>query len=205
MKDLEGKVCLVTGGSRGIGRAIVTAMADAGADVAFTYHHSKEQAEALAQSIATAKGVRCRAYQADVASPEAMQEAVRQVIADLGHIAILVNNAGINRDKSFLKMTRAMWDEVMRVNLDGVFFTTQLAVSDMVGTGWGRVINISSVVGQTGNFGQTNYAATNQLCRHKRRGDFLHRKPGTGTCAQGHYRQRGCPGVHRDRHGQRNA
>lgn len=160
MKDLEGKVCLVTGGSRGIGRAIVTAMADAGADVAFTYHHSKEQAEALAQSITTAKGVRCRAYQADVASPEAMQEAVKEVIADLGHIAILVNNAGINRDKSFLKMTKAMWDEVMRVNLDGVFYTTQLAVSDMVGTGWGRVINISSIVGQTGNFGQTNYAAT---------------------------------------------
>ena len=160
MKDLEGKVCLVTGGSRGIGRAIVAAMADAGADVAFTYHHSKEQAEALAQSIATAKGVRCRAYQADVASPEAMQAAVKQVIADLGHIAILVNNAGINRDKSFLKMTKAMWDEVMRVNLDGVFYTTQLAVTDMVGTGWGRVINISSIVGQTGNFGQANYAAT---------------------------------------------
>jgi len=160
MKELEGKVCLVTGGSRGIGRAIVTAMADAGADVAFTYQHSKQQSEELAQGIATGKGVRCRAYQADVASAEEMQQAIQQVLADFGHIAILVNNAGINRDRSFLKMTKAMWDEVMRVNLDGVFYTTQLAVSDMVGSGWGRVINISSIVGQTGNFGQTNYAAT---------------------------------------------
>jgi NAD(P)-dependent dehydrogenase (short-subunit alcohol dehydrogenase family) len=71
-----------------------------------------------------------------------------------------VNNAGITRDKSFLKMTKAMWDEVMHVNLDGVFYTTQLVAQDMVGSGWGRIINISSVVGQTGNFGQANYAAT---------------------------------------------
>jgi NAD(P)-dependent dehydrogenase (short-subunit alcohol dehydrogenase family) len=88
-----------------------------------------------------------------------MREVVRQVIAELGHITILVNNAGINRDKSFLKMTKEMCDEVIHVDLDGVFYTTQLAVSDMVGTGWGRILNISSIVGQTGNFGQSNYAA----------------------------------------------
>src|SRR3974377_431688 len=99
-KELFGKTCLVTGGSRGIGRAIVTALADAGADVAFTYQHSTEQAEALVQSI-TQKGVRCRAYQANVASPEEMQAVARQVISEFGHIAVLVNNAGINRDKSF--------------------------------------------------------------------------------------------------------
>lgn len=157
--ELCGKVCLVTGGSRGIGSAIVGAMASAGADVAFTYHHSKEAAEALAKSIAAEKGVRCRAYQADVAVPEQMQQAVAQVIRDLGHITILVNNAGITRDKSFLKMTRSMWDEVIHVDLDGVFFTTQLVVQDMLGAGWGRIINISSIVGQTGNFGQSNYAA----------------------------------------------
>jgi 3-oxoacyl-(acyl-carrier-protein) reductase len=157
--ELKGKVCLVTGGSRGIGKAIVTAMAHAGADVAFTYHYTKEQAEALAQSISES-GVRCRAYQADVSSPEQMAGTVRQVIKDLGPISILVNNAGINRDKSFLKMTKAMWDEVMHVNLDGVFYTTQLVAGDMVGSGWGRIINISSIVGQTGNFGQVNYAAT---------------------------------------------
>jgi acetoacetyl-CoA reductase len=157
--ELRGKVCLVTGGSRGIGRAIVTAMADAGADVAFTFHNSKESAEALAKSVAEEKGVRCRAYQADVAVPEEMQKVVAEVERELGPIAILVNNAGITRDKSFLKMTHSMWEEVMHVDLDGVFYTTQLVAQDMIGAGWGRIINISSVVGQTGNFGQANYAA----------------------------------------------
>src|SRR5205807_2090283 len=115
-KELQGKVCFVTGGSRGIGRAIVQAMADAGADVAFTYQNSTEPAEALAQSL-SGNCVRCRAYQANVASLEEMQNVVQQVIKDLGPITILVNNAGISRDKSFLKMTKAMWDDVMRVNL----------------------------------------------------------------------------------------
>jgi NAD(P)-dependent dehydrogenase (short-subunit alcohol dehydrogenase family) len=89
-----------------------------------------------------------------------MRDATKLVQADFGPITILVNNAGINRDKSFVKMTWAMWDEVMRVNLNGVFYTTQLVADEMIGAGWGRIINISSVVGQTGNFGQTNYAAT---------------------------------------------
>lgn len=159
-KELKGKVCLVTGGSRGIGRAIVNAMANAGADVAFTYQTSREVAEALANSLSSEKGVRCRAYQANVASAEEMQSVVKQVLAEFGPITILVNNAGITRDKSFLKMTKTMWDEVMRVNLDGVFYTTQLVAQDMIGAGWGRIINISSIVGQTGNFGQANYAAT---------------------------------------------
>jgi len=159
MKELQGKVCFVTGGSRGIGRAIVTAMNQAGADVAFTYQNSKEQADALTQSL-NVNGTRCRAYQANVASQEEMQKAVQQVTRDLGPVSILVNNAGINRDKSFLKMTKDMWDDVMSVNLDGVFHTTQLLAQDMVGAGWGRIINISSIVGQTGNFGQVNYAAT---------------------------------------------
>jgi len=159
MKELHGKVCLVTGGSRGIGRAIVQAMNQAGADVAFTYQSSKESADKLVESL-NVNGTRCRAYQANVASFEEMQKLVQQVTKDLGPVSILVNNAGINRDKSFLKMTKGMWDEVMRVNLDGVFHTTQLVAQDMVGAGWGRIINISSIVGQTGNFGQANYAAT---------------------------------------------
>jgi 3-oxoacyl-(acyl-carrier-protein) reductase len=157
--ELKGKVCFVTGGSRGIGRAIVTAMANAGADVAFTYQTSKEAAETLANTLTAQKGIRCRAYQANVASAEEMQKVIQQAIKDLGPISILVNNAGITRDRSFLKMTKSMWDEVMRVDLDGVFTTTQLIAQDMVGAGWGRIINISSIVGQTGNFGQTNYAA----------------------------------------------
>jgi NAD(P)-dependent dehydrogenase (short-subunit alcohol dehydrogenase family) len=130
-----------------------------GADVAFTYQRSGEQAEALATQV-RGLGVRCRACQANVASPEEMAQATKLVQEEFGPITILVNNAGINRDKSFLKMTRSMWDEVMRVNLDGVFFTTQLVADEMVGAGWGRIINISSIVGQTGNYGQTNYAAT---------------------------------------------
>ena len=159
LAELKGKVCLVTGGSRGIGKAIVTAMANAGADVAFTYHHSKDAADALARSLEVETGVRCRAYQADVAVLEEMQKAVAQIEQELGAITILVNNAGITRDKSFLKMTRSMWDEVIHVDLDGVFYTTQLVAQDMIGAGWGRIINISSIVGQTGNFGQANYAA----------------------------------------------
>jgi NAD(P)-dependent dehydrogenase (short-subunit alcohol dehydrogenase family) len=105
-------------------------------------------------------GTRVRAYQANVASLDEMQKVIQQVTTDLGPVSVLVNNAAINRDKSFLKMTKGMWDEVMRVNLDGVFHTTQLVAQDMVGAGWGRIINISSIVGQTGNFGQANYAAT---------------------------------------------
>jgi NAD(P)-dependent dehydrogenase (short-subunit alcohol dehydrogenase family) len=159
MKEFEGQVCFVTGGSRGIGRAIGLAMAEAGADVAFTYQNSREQALALVDAV-SGKGIRCRAYQANVASAEQMQAVIQQVKEEFGRITILVNNAGINRDKSFLKMTRQMWDEVMSVNLDGVFNTTQLVAKDMVEGGWGRIINISSVVGQTGNFGQANYAAT---------------------------------------------
>lgn len=159
-KELQGKVCFVTGGSRGIGRAIVSAMANAGANVAFTYQSSKETAEALARNLELEKGVRCKAYQANVASADEMQAVVKQVLAEFGPITILVNNAGITRDRSFLKMSKENWNDVMRVNLDGVFYTTQLVAQDMVGAGWGRIINISSIVGQTGNFGQTNYAAT---------------------------------------------
>ncbi len=162
MKELKGKISLVTGGSRGIGRAIVAALADSGADVAFTYQNSREQSEALVKAISE-KGVRCRAYQANVASAEEMEKVVKKVTDELGHITILVNNAGINRDRSFLKMTKSMWDEVMSVDLDGVFYTTQLVLQNMVrngnGDGGGRIINISSIVGQTGNFGQVNYAA----------------------------------------------
>src|SRR5262245_46728318 len=101
MKELQGKVCFVTGGSRGIGRAIVQAMSTAGADVAFTYQSSKEPAEALANSL-NVNGVRCRAYQANVASADEMQAVIKRVIAELGPVSILVNNAGINRDRSFL-------------------------------------------------------------------------------------------------------
>lgn len=158
-KELKGKVCFITGASRGIGRAIAHAMAEAGADVAFTYVRNKEMAEQVCGEIRK-KGVRCRAYQNDAASMEETERVVKQAIVDLGPISILVNNAGITRDKSFIKMTKEMWDEVVRVNLDGLFNTTRAIVPTMMEAGWGRILNLSSVVAQMGNFGQANYAAT---------------------------------------------
>jgi len=159
MKDLQGKVCLVTGGTRGIGRAVAHALAAAGADVLFSYQHSKEQAEEVCQSLRE-KGARSRAYQANAASSEEVQTMVKAALTEFGPISIVVNNAGITRDKSFVKMTKAMWDEVLGVNLDGLFNTTQAVLPAMVELGWGRVINVSSIVGQAGNFGQANYSVS---------------------------------------------
>jgi len=158
-KELRGKVCLVTGGTRGIGRATVLALADAGADVFFSFQNSKEQAEELTHEIRD-KGVKARGYQANAAAADEITRMVKSIQDEFGPITVLVNNAGITRDKSFLKMTREMWDEVLRVNLDGLFIMTQAALPGMLAAGWGRIINISSIVGQTGNFGQVNYAAT---------------------------------------------
>jgi 3-oxoacyl-(acyl-carrier-protein) reductase len=159
MKELQGKVCLVTGGARGIGRAIALAMADLGADVVFNYQNSRERAEEVCRSVQE-KGVRCHAVAANVTSEEEVNRMVQETQDTLGPISILINNAGITRDRTFLKMTKAMWDEVMHVNLDGLFNVTHAALPCMINLGWGRVINISSFVGLTGNFGQTNYAAT---------------------------------------------
>src|SRR4051794_3366558 len=109
MKDLKGKVALVTGGSRGIGRAIAIALASQGADVAIDYHTCKDAAEETCDQILKF-GVRAKAYQADVANAEQVDKMVAAVLNDLGTVSILVNDAGITRDKSFVKMTRAMWD-----------------------------------------------------------------------------------------------
>jgi 3-oxoacyl-(acyl-carrier-protein) reductase len=159
MKDLQGKVALVTGGTRGIGRAIVMELADAGADVIFNYQHSQEQADEVCRLVRE-KGTRSQAFLADVGSDEDVQRMVDEVVKVFGPISVLVNNAGITRDRSFLKMSKEMWREVLRVNLDGVFNVTHSVLPGMIDTGWGRVINISSVIGEMGNFGQTNYAAT---------------------------------------------
>lgn len=159
MKELEGKVCLVTGASRGIGRAIVLALAEMGAQIAFSYQNSHEKAEEICRLI-TSKGGRCRAFAANMAVENEVIRMVDEINGSMGPISILVNNAGITRDRSFLKMTKALWDEVISVNLDGLFNVTHAALPCMINLGWGRIINISSVVGLTGNFGQTNYAAT---------------------------------------------
>jgi 3-oxoacyl-(acyl-carrier-protein) reductase len=159
MKELEGKVCLVTGASRGIGRSIALALAELGAQIAFSYQNSHEKAEEICQLIKS-KGGRCRAFAANMAVEEEVNRMVQEINDSMGPISILVNNAGITRDRSFLKMTKAMWDEVIHVNLDGLFNVTHATLPCMINLGWGRIINISSVVGLTGNFGQTNYAAT---------------------------------------------
>jgi 3-oxoacyl-(acyl-carrier-protein) reductase len=159
MKDLKGKVALVTGGSRGIGRAIALALAAQGADVAIDFHKSKEAADETCDQIVKF-GVRAKAYQADVAKAEEVDRMVASLLEDLGPVSILVNDAGITRDKSFVKMSREMWDEVLAVNLGGPFNVTHALLPSMLETGWGRIINISSIVGQIGNFGQANYAAT---------------------------------------------
>jgi 3-oxoacyl-(acyl-carrier-protein) reductase len=158
MKELKGKVCLVTGGTRGIGRAIALALAQQGADVAINYARNREAADALAEQIAPL-GVRFQAYQADVAVAAQVDQMAASLLNDLGKCSILVNCAGITRDRSFIKMTREQWDEVLNTNLSGAFNVTKAILPTMLEAGWGRIINISSIVGQWGNFGQANYAA----------------------------------------------
>ena len=159
MKPLEGKVALVTGGSRGIGRAIALELGRQGADVALNYHASHEAAEKVVGELVQ-MGVRAKAYCMDIADPKQVSDMIGAVQQDLGAVSILVNSAGITRDKSFAKMTRAQWDEVIATNLGGPFNITQAVLGPMLELGWGRIVNISSVVGQQGNFGQANYAAT---------------------------------------------
>jgi 3-oxoacyl-(acyl-carrier-protein) reductase len=159
MKDLKGKTALVTGGSRGIGRAIAIALAQQGADVAIDFCTAKDAADDTCSRIRQL-GVRTNAYQADVSSVDQVEKMVARVLEEFGPVSIVVNDAGITRDKSFVKMTRQMWDEVIAVNLGGPFNVTHALLPSMLEAGWGRIINISSIVGQWGNFGQANYAAT---------------------------------------------
>jgi 3-oxoacyl-(acyl-carrier-protein) reductase len=159
MKPLEGRVALITGASRGIGRAISLALADLGADIAINYFRNHEEAERLWEQLLQ-KAVRAKTYAADVANASHVTDMVTAIHNDLGRVSILVNCAGITRDKSFGKMTRAEWDEVLAVNLGGPFNVTQALLPSMIELGWGRVINVASIVGQWGNFGQANYAAT---------------------------------------------
>ncbi|MFZ5831965.1 MAG: 3-oxoacyl-[acyl-carrier-protein] reductase [Planctomycetota bacterium] len=155
---LKTKTAIVTGGSRGIGRAVALALAEAGADVAIVYQNSRSAAAAVCGDVRNS-GVRAWAYQANVAHEEETHEVVNAILQDFGRVDILVNNAGITRDKSFLKMPKAHWDEVLDVNLNGPVNVLRAVLPGMVEAGWGRVINVSSIVGQAGNFGQANYSA----------------------------------------------
>jgi NAD(P)-dependent dehydrogenase (short-subunit alcohol dehydrogenase family) len=157
--SLLGKKALVTGGSRGIGRACALALASAGADVAVgSSPAGVEPAENVCRRIRD-MGRRAEAYSFDVAMQSDLEAMCSRVKSDFEAVDILVNNAGVTRDRSFRKMDRPTWDEVINVNLSSVFDVTRIFIDAMVTRSWGRVINISSIVGRIGNIGQSNYAA----------------------------------------------
>jgi 3-oxoacyl-[acyl-carrier protein] reductase len=155
---LEGKVALVTGGNRGIGAAICRSLAGRGAAVAAGYSRNKEQAEEFLHEL-EATGAQASVHQGNVGHFEDCQRVVREVLQKHGRIDILVNNAGITIDKPALKMSGEDWDRVIAVNLSGAFYMSKPVLEHMLERGTGRIINISSVIGQTGNIGQANYAA----------------------------------------------
>lgn len=154
---LEGKIALITGGSRGIGAALVTAFVKEGARVAFTYHSSAAAADAL---IASLGGGDVKAYQSDAASHTAAEELIKNVVADFGGLHIVINNAGITRDTLMLRMSEDQWDTVMTNNLKSVFNLSKHALRPLMKAGGGSIINMSSIVGVQGNAGQANYAAS---------------------------------------------
>ena len=157
---LKGRTALVTGGSRGIGRAVAIALAEEGADVAINYVSSEAAARDVAEHITQKIGRKAVLAQADVSDYPDTFRMAQDVLAAFGHVDILVNNAGINSDKSFVKMDHASWRKVLGINLDGVFNCTKVFVDQMLRQGYGRVVNMTSVIGQIGNFGQANYAAS---------------------------------------------
>jgi 3-oxoacyl-[acyl-carrier protein] reductase len=158
MSILAGRIALVTGASQGIGRACALELARAGAVVALAARNLDKLAEVAAE-IAQAGGT-AHIFALDVSSEESIKECAKAVIAHCGGVNILVNNAGITRDILALRMKRKDWDDVLSTNLTGAFLMTQAVMSQMVKNRWGRIINITSVVGQTGQAGQANYAAS---------------------------------------------
>jgi 3-oxoacyl-[acyl-carrier protein] reductase len=159
MKLLQGKVALITGASRGIGRGIALKFAEQGANVAFTYLSSVEKGEALAKEL-EAFGVKAKGYRSDAADFKAADELVTAVVADFGTVDVLVNNAGITRDTLLMRMSEQQWDEVINANLKSVFNLTKAVQKPMLKQRKGSIINMSSVVGIKGNAGQANYAAS---------------------------------------------
>jgi acetoacetyl-CoA reductase len=152
------RLALITGGMGGLGETISTKMADAGYGVAVTFSPSNKTASRWTAEMKS-RGYEFRAYPCDVADYESCKACVESVTQDMGSVDILVNNAGITRDMTFRKMGKGDWDAVLRTNLDSVFNMTKQVCDGMVDRGWGRVINVSSVNGSKGAFGQTNYAA----------------------------------------------
>jgi 3-oxoacyl-(acyl-carrier-protein) reductase len=156
---LKGRTALVTGASRGIGRAIALALAEEGGDVALNYVSREAPAKQVAAQIQK-MGRRVILAQGDVGDfPDTFRMA-QDVLKEFGHLDILINNAGVTSDKTFVKMDHASWRKVLATNLDGVFNCTKVFIDQMIQQNYGRVVNITSVIGQIGNFGQANYAAS---------------------------------------------
>ncbi|MGP8204889.1 MAG: beta-ketoacyl-ACP reductase [Acidimicrobiales bacterium] len=153
------RVAIVTGGCRGIGAAITSALAGGGAHVAAGYHNNREAAESLQKDLKAA-GYSVSVHQGNVGVPEDCQRVVDEVLKSYGRIDYLINNAGVTIDKTVRKMTVEDWHNVLRVNLSGTFYMTKAVLDRMLDSGFGRIVNISSVIGQMGNFGQANYAAS---------------------------------------------
>ena len=159
MKLLVGKTAIITGASRGIGRAIAKKFAQEGANVAFTFLSSVEKGKELEKEL-SAMGIKAKGYQSDAANAKACEDLVTAVVAEFGTVDVLVNNAGITRDNLLMRMTEAQWDEVMNANLKSVFNLTKSIQRPMLKAKKGSIINMTSVVGIEGNPGQANYAAS---------------------------------------------
>ncbi|MBI2201499.1 MAG: 3-oxoacyl-[acyl-carrier-protein] reductase, partial [Armatimonadetes bacterium] len=157
-RELAGHVALVTGAGRGIGKAIALKLGSMGADLAVNYHTSEAAAQEVVASL-RALGVHAEAYHADVGDSAQVEGMVAKALQDFAKIDILVNNAGIIKDRLLVRMTDQEWDGVITTDLRGVFLCTRAVARSMMRTRWGRIINISSVVGLAGNPGQANYAA----------------------------------------------
>lgn len=159
MKLLEGKNTLITGASKGIGKAIAIAFAEHGANVAFTYLSSVEKGQALEKELAE-KGIQARGFQSDASEYGAAEELMNSVTGEFGGLDVLVNNAGITKDNLLMRMSEEHWDDVLRVNLKSVFNTVKASTRTFMKQKSGSIINITSVVGIKGNAGQANYAAS---------------------------------------------
>lgn len=153
------RLALVTGGSRGIGRAIALTLGKNGCDIAVNYNASAEAAEALCEELA-ALGARASAFKADVSDRTQVEALFKAVEAGMGPVEILVNNAGITRDNLLMRMRYEEWDAVLAANLSSAFYCTKEAIRGMAKARWGRIVNIASVVGLVGNAGQANYSAS---------------------------------------------
>jgi acetoacetyl-CoA reductase len=158
MVQLEGKVAVITGGGKGIGEAITRELAQNGVKVVVNYNKSREAADRLIAEIKE-NGGEGIAVQADVSIQEEAERLINTAVEQYGRLDILVNNAGITRDRTFKKLSSQEWNEVINVNLNSVYYTTSAALPYIVESDAGRIINISSIIGQAGGFGQTNYAA----------------------------------------------